>query len=124
MEKDGHATQAFVDRGTCDESLLSERGICAGGLESGVAIKAVQRSEEQQRKSTEEMNARIEEKENRRREEEERWNSRGQTDAHERGIECAREFANMVHPHGDEHPDLDWYYGPGYAVDDVKGRGS
>ena len=27
----------------------------------------------------------------------------------------------MAHPHDDDHPELDWYYGPGYFTDDVKG---
>ena len=76
-------------------------------------IAGVQRSEERQKKSTEEMNGRLKEKEDKRREQAERQ---------KQGLECAREMANANcdHPH-DESPDLDWYYGPGYFVDDVKG---
>ena len=73
----------------------------------------MQRSEERQKKSTEELSDRLKEKEDKRKEQAERQ---------EEGPKCAREMAsaNCAHPH-DESPDLDWYYGPVYFVDDVKG---
>ena len=84
------------------------------------AIAGVQRSAEQQKKSTEELNEKIIRKEGRR--DCDVWNQQGQIDSHERGLVCAKEMANarLDHPH-DERPDLSWYYGPGYFTDDVKG---
>ena len=118
----------------CSEPVVVEAHDCTGLMEALLEkereegesmasgrIFGVQRSEEQQAKSTEEANERIKEKERRRREEQERWNMTGHTDTHERGLECAREMARLDHPHEEEHPNLDWYYGPGYFTDDVKG---
>ena len=81
----------------------------------------MQRSIERQEKSTEELNQRIKDKEGRRGADSV-WNQREQIGSHERGLVCAKEMANarLDHPH-DEPPDLSWYYGPGYFVDDVKG---
>ena len=65
-------------------------------------LAGVQRTEEQQKKSTEEMNERLKEKERTRKEEQERWNATGPTGMHDRGPECAREMAGMDHPHDDD----------------------
>ena len=87
-------------------------------------IQGVQRSEEQQARSTEELNNKLIEKESRRAEESAVW-SRVRVDRHKgadsgNAVICAREMeeAMLSHPH---EPELGWYYEPGYFVDDVRG---
>ena len=97
------------------------RGPVREGDDHKVYIRGVQRSIERQDESTHELNEKLRAKESRR-EDGDAQKSRGQIDKPERELQGAREMdnANMDHPH-DDMPDLDWYYGPGYFVDDVKG---
>ena len=92
--------------------------------ENAVGVCGVQRSEEQQKRSMAELNDKLIEKENRRAEEaakrqRQQVDRRRDADSGNAKI-CAREMekAMLDHPH---EPDLDWYSGPGYFVDDVRG---
>ena len=99
-------------------ALANWRARRPSGERTASGVQGVQRSVERPLASTNEMNEKLKERESRR--VDAKWQSRDQLDSHEWGLECAKEMANarLDHPH---EPDLEWHYGPGCFVDDVRG---